>query len=72
MQEGIVTTESTEIEYVITNYTGTTIYVSKFFTLEKRTEGQWTTVPFVEGAATEEISIRLLNCQSVTLTVDLL
>ncbi len=67
-----VTTESTEIEYVITNYTGKTVYADKFFTVEKNTDGQWTAVPFIEGAATEEIAIVLLNCQSVKLTVDLL
>ncbi len=67
-----VITESTEIEYVITNYTGKTVYADKFFTVEKNTDGQWTAVPFIEEAATEEIAIRLLNCQSVTLTVDLL
>ncbi len=67
-----VTTESMEIEYVITNYTGKTVYADKFFTVEKNTDGQWTSVPFIEGAATEEIAISLLNCQSVTLTVDLL
>ncbi len=66
-----VTTESTEIEYVITNYTGKTVHADKFFAVEKNTDGQWTAVPFVEGTATEEIAIVLLNCQSVTLTVDL-
>lgn len=67
-----VTTESTEIEYVITNYTGRTVYADKFFSVEKYVDGQWVSVPFAEGAATEEVAIRLLNCQSVTLTVDLL
>lgn len=67
-----VTTESTEIEYVITNYTGKTVYADKFFTVEKSVDGQWVAVPFAEDTATEEIAIRLLNCQSVTLTMDLL
>lgn len=70
--EDPVTTESTEIEYVITNYTGKTVYADKFFTVEKSVDGQWVAVPFAEDTATEEIAIRLLNCQSVTLTVDLL
>ena len=67
-----VTTESTEIEYVITNYTGKTVYADKFFAVEKNVDGRWTAVPFSDDAATEEIAIMLLNCQSVTLTVDLL
>ena len=70
--EDPVTTESTEIEYIITNYTGKTVYADKFFTVEKSVDGQWVAVPFAEDTATEEIAIRLLNCQSVTLTVDLL
>ena len=67
-----VTTESTEIEYTITNYTGKEVFVDKFFTIEKNIDGQWTAVAFTEGAATEEIAIRLLNCQSITLIADLL
>lgn len=67
-----VTTESTEIEYVITNYTGTAVGADKYFSVEKKVDGQWTAVPFVDDAATEEISIVLYNCQSVTLTVDLI
>lgn len=70
--EDPVTTESTEIGYIITNYTGRTVYADKFFTVEKSVDGQWVSVPFAEDTATEEIAIRLLNCQSVTLTVDLL
>lgn len=70
--EDPVTTESTEIEYVITNYTGKTVYADKFFSVEKYVDGQWVAVPFAEDTATEEIAIRLLNCQSVTMTVDLL
>lgn len=70
--EAPVTTESTEIEYIITNYTGRTVYADKFFSVEKYVDGQWVAVPFAEDTATEEIAIRLLNCQSVTLTVDLL
>lgn len=70
--EETVTTDSTEIEYVITNYTGRTVYADKFFTVEKDIDGQWTEVPFVEGAATEEIAIVILNCQSIKLSVDII
>ena len=66
------TTESTCIEYKVTNYSGTTMFIDKYFSIEQKVDDEWTPLPFTDDAATEDIAIRLLNCQSITLSIDLM
>ncbi len=65
------TSDSTFIEYEVTNYSGKTVYISKYFSIEEKVGNDWVTLPFSEDASTEDIAVGLLNCQSVTLKIDL-
>ncbi len=63
-----ITTETTEIDVEIFNYTGKTISTDKYFILEKNNSGVWNNIEMIILA--EEIAVLVRNFQTISLTIN--
>ena len=68
----IPTTESDTVTVVIKNYSGVSITVDKSVVLEKEENGKWVTVPTADGFGFEETAVKIRNCGSLTIKINII
>lgn len=64
-----VTTQSETIVYEVSNYTGKTITMDEYFTLEVNKDGEWVEVPQIDEV--HDISLSLGNIRTFTRTISI-